>query len=219
MTGLAMGQPLQVVEGRDTMAQILPVTLGPRAAAAAILRAYLECADFTVWGGEAPNVTFRFNAVRSTWATPNETMDYPVASIIEMEVETPGANLVPFPVEESWNLHCPGTVLWKTGEAQIRYQLDAWLNTEAHREAVEARILPLFNPGEGRSGVLLSGHSRYYCAPLRATVTGYELINDEGTSFNRERRLRVLIRGEIDELQLRRAVDLTPIFLPSDLGG
>jgi len=42
---------------------------------------------------------------------------------------------------------------------------------------------------------------------------GFELINDEGTAFNRERRIRAKIRGDIDEVQLRCAVTLQPVLI------
>jgi len=207
-----MGTPLRVTTGPDTFPQAGTPTLGPRGAAAKILAAFLGCAVFVVYGGEAQNEAFSLNAVRHTWATPGEPLDYPVASILESEI-TVGGQLVPFPLEETIDRFSRDTVLWKSGETMLDFQVDFFLNTEAHREAVEAQLPTLFNPGEGYGGILLSGHPRYFYTPLRATLMGFELINDEGTAFNRERRIRAKIRGDIDEVQLRCAVTLQPVLI------
>ena len=213
------GKPMHVVTGRNTFPLVELPQMGPRIAAALTLAQFLSCAKFRVYADGAADTLFRLNNVRTQWAKPGENLDYPNASIITATTPAGGENLTPFPLEDTINEFAPNSVLWMTGERTFEFQVDFWLNTDPEREAIEAALPTLFNPSESAIGVILGGHPRYFRRTVRATWVDDLLADDSDSSFERVRRLSTTIRCDIQEVQLRQAVPLTPQLNPPDLGG
>lgn len=184
------------------------------------LSAYLSTAAFRTFGGMAADTTFSLRAVFPEWPDVSTELPYPCASVIEKtDTFYEAHNFVPTAVEETLGqfdclVGCdggePSTVLWKLAEATCDFQIDYWSSNIPEREAIEANLGELFNPGEERSGVLLTGPDRYYSTPIRATLTSHRRIDTEGTVYPNERRLNTTVRCEVDVLQLRQATLLRP---------
>lgn len=208
---LALGQPLQAVVGPDRLPLVGSPETAARRAAANTLAAFLGQLLFrTACTEEAPEgVQFRLNEVRPVWPNPKTELPYPCASIIEEDAQYEWHSLEPTALEDTRDLHAPDSVLWKTAELVVDFQVDFWTNTEPHRDAIEALLPQAFSPTEGRAGVLLRGDEKYFYAPVRATLEGTFARPDESdTVFERERRLRVTVRVEMDVIHLREANDL-----------
>lgn len=211
MTEPRMGTPLQAVVGPDRMALQPQPLLDARDAAAQVIAAYLESAEWAVRdkGGGEPT-KFRLNRCTFSWPDPDQRLDYPSASIDDGVDTYEAHNLVPSALEETWHQFGRNTVLWKDSELVIEFQVDFWANSEAHREAFAANLPRIFNPTEIRAGVILSGHPCYYFRSVRATLVSVERINTSDSVFANERRLRTVIRAEIDSVHLRAAPALNP---------
>lgn len=205
-----IGTPLQAIVGPDRMPLGETPHLDARNAAASILSAYLQRIVFRSGGGEQSDKDFRLNSVRPNWPEPEDRLDYPCASIDDGVSLYDAHDLVPTMQEETYECFGPGTVLWKTSELVVDFQVDFWSSVQAHREAISASLPRAFSPTERRAGVLLAGHPDYFLRPLRATLINSDQIDTSGTAFDRERRLRVTIRSEIDVVHLRRVVQLHP---------
>lgn len=219
---LPPGTPLQVEEGVDTYPLAAIGTLDPRNAMADVLAAYLRCATFRRGGGDIPiEKPFALKRVDPFWPDPKKDIAYPSASIIDNAAIPYEAHaLTPTALEETWgSFDPPGTkctVLWKTGEAVAVFQVDYWTTEDPTREAIGARLPSLFNPGEGRRGVVLSGDPRYFRRPVRATLLSNQRMDTEKAVFERERRLMTLVRCEVDVVHLRKAVELQPRMVLRD---
>lgn len=218
---MAYGRP--IFHAREHKAAAVNV-LGPRQAAAEVLREYLRCAVFVVRGGAAPDRPFSLRRVDSQWPDSSKPLDTPLASVTD-SIDTgyggDEAQLQPYPLEETLGeFDClvgyaldptfPKTVLWRTGEAEAEFQVDFWLSDTPEREAVEARLGFLFNPGEERTGVLLGGHPKYYDRVVRATLISSSLEDLEDSVYPNERRLRATVRCQVAVVDLRIATLLTP---------
>lgn len=211
MIDLAPGTPLDVATGADTYPLAAIGTLDPRNAMAEVLATFLRCAKFRRGGGKVGATEFGLERVEPWWPDPKRAIEYPSASIVEIdEIPYETHALTPTPLENTWDAIDPDTVLWKTGEAVVSFQLDLWCTDDPTREAMLARLPSLFNPGEGYSGVWLDGDPRYFGAPVRATLITHQRIDTEDTVYGRERRALCVVRCEIDVLQLRCAVPLDP---------
>lgn len=214
---LPPGTPLQVETGPDTYPLEAIGTLDPRQAAAEILSAFLRCAVFKRGGGDVADAEFALKRVLPEWPDPKEPMAYPSASIVDnADVPYEEHSLVPTMLEDTRDVFCENTVLWKTGEAVAEFQTDYWTTDKPTREAIAARIPSLFNPSEGRIGVVLAGEPRYFRRTVRATLLDHRRMDTEKNVFERERRLFTLVRCEIDVVQLRKAVTLQPRMVLRD---
>jgi len=211
VTHLAPGTALDVVVGPDTYPIARIGTLDPRNAMADALATFLRCATFRRGGGLVADEDFALERVEPWWPDPKFSIDYPSASIIEIdEIPYEAHALTPTPLEHTWHVYGDDTVVWKTGEAVVSFQVDLWATDDPTREAMLARLPSLFNPGEGYAGVLLEGEAGYFRAPVRATLLEYERIDTPETVYGRERRALCVVRCEVDVLQLRCAVPLDP---------
>lgn len=198
-------------------------TLDPRNAMAEVLAAFLRNAKFMRGGGTAADTPFQLNEVEPEWPDPSVEIRYPTASILDMgRIPYEAHSLTPTPLEETWGQFDDGcfdpepgdreklTVLWKTAEAVAEFQVDFWSNDNPTREAIAARIPSLFNPEEGRAGVVLSGEPRYFLRRVRATLLDHQRMDTAGTVYPNERRLMAVVRCEVDVVQLRVARELHP---------
>lgn len=206
-----IGVPLNAVIGLDRMELKPAPLLGPRDAAAQVIAAYLESAEWVVASANCEEPTrFRLNRCTFSWPDPDQRLDYPSASIDDGVDTFEAHNLVPSALEETWHQFGRNTVLWKDSELVIDFQVDFWANSDAHRQAFAANLPRLFNPTEIRAGVILSGHPCYYFRSVRATLVSVERIDTTDGVFANERRLRTVIRAEIDSVHLRAAPALNP---------
>jgi len=222
---MALGDVIQ-----PTTVQEIPVAfanrMGPETAMTKALAAYLETIWWYVDGGDnIQDSRFRLTGadgeghISEEWPSANDPIDYPTASIIEVnETEQGPSNFVPTPFEETWGefdalIHKSGlpgkTVLWKEAEAKTTFQVDFWLNGSPDRKAVEAGLSAVFSPGESRYGVLLEGPELYYRRPMRFTLMGHRKDDTKVTAFVNERRLRCTVIGECDIVSLRMAHQTT----------
>lgn len=212
---MTLGKPI----GPLLLTPISIPTLSPRDAMAEALAEYLRGAVFRVWGGDAPDTELKLTGVTTEWPDASAELNYPCASIIEQtDTFHEAHNLVPTPLEETLGtydscghvLGLPQTVLWKSAEASVNFQLDFWTSSKPDRQAIEAELGALFSPGEGRSGVLIGGHSRYFDRPVRCTLLSHRRVDTGTTAYANERRLQCAIRAEIDIVRLYRATLTTP---------
>lgn len=207
--------------------------LDPTQAMAEVLSKYLECAVFRRRGGDAPDDTFRLRRVEAEWPDSSVPLDTPCASVTESTDTFHLAQFQPRPLEETLGVFdcmvttpdpaLPRTVLWQTAEAEVEFQVDFWTASPADRQAIAARLGYLLNPGQERTGVLLGGHPRYYDRAVRATLLSTQRMDNTESVYPNERRLKTMIRCQVDVVDLRIAVLLTPVATveatdPSDPG-
>lgn len=209
-----------ITSGAPPATVALANTIGASKALAEALAAYLLRAEFRVHGGTDPqDRTFKLTKVLEHFPRPDERLVYPCASI----EEKPGANieqwLSPAPLEDTWgqfdrligeNGSNKRTVLWLTGEASVDFQLDFWLDTEADREAVEARVSDLFVPEEGRQCLVIEGPALYYGQPCTYSLEGMHSEDTTDTATRNERRLRCEVHGTCAIVSLRVAREFKP---------
>ena len=182
--------------------------MDPRNAAAETLAQFLLAQVFVVGAGDdGKEVTFNLATVHPTFPSKGE-LEYPSASITT-PTETV-ATRPPQPLEETVDRYGPGTVLWKTGELVVDFQVDFFVTQEPHQEAIAAALPAAFNPREDASGVILQGPAAYWCLTVRCSLAGSaERAGDTGEAvFEGERRLLQRVRAEIDVVHLRKAVGL-----------
>ena len=195
-------------------------TIDPTKAMAETLGQYLKCSTFRVWGKDAPDKDFVLEDVATKWPEPGSALPYPCASIVEQTDTFHAEQFRPFPLEDSRGVFdCfvvptpdplnPKTILWRTGEAAVEFQVDFWTSNEPDRDAIAARLSFLFNPGQERTGVLLEGHPRYYARSVRATLLSHRRPDNQESVFPNERRLQCAVRCEVDIVDLRIAVSLS----------
>ena len=205
-----MGTPIQATVGPDRFPLVGIPVIDPRNAAAEILAAYLRQVIFRIDGGLAESKEFRLNDVLANWPEVEEALDYPSASIDDGVSNYEPHNFTPTMCEETLDCFGKGTVLWKTSELVVDFQVDYWTNTEADRQAISAGLPRIFNPTEIRSGVLLSGHPQYFYRPARFTLMDVDRIDTAESTYDRERRLKTVVRSEIDTVHLREVTQLRP---------
>lgn len=206
------GTPLHVAVGTDTFPLVSQAILDARGACAEILAGYLLQAKFRRWGGAAPDTEFSLEAVNREWPDSSAQFRTPCATILDDGTQAYAEHsLVPTALEETLHRFGPNTVLWKTGEAECRFQVDFWEVDRGSREAVSAALPAMFNPREDQAGLYLSGDPRYYCMPMRAVLSTYQRSDNEGSAWASQRRLTVGIECTIDVVHLRCANVLVPI--------
>lgn len=205
---MSLGDRLQAELGVERFALARWNKTDPRDAMALALQAYLLRPKFVVAGEHGEDREFQLNSVETEWPESFQDLDYPAAAI------TSGAETAqsgpPIPLEETWGRFCADTVLWKTGELQVEFQVDFWCANTPDRQAVAARLPDLFNPTEERSGVLLEGPESYFGQPIRFTWLGGSRVDNAGSVEVRDREYRARILGDITVVQLRRAVEFLP---------
>lgn len=178
--------------------------LSPIKAAMVSLAGFLASLDFCRWGGAAPNTNFKLNDVFTEWQEADKTLPYPCASIIDGEpVEYGASSLVPHVLEETHNLYGKNTVLWKTDEIDVDFQVDFFATDVPTRDALDARLPSAFAPGEDGSRVVLVGSTLYYNRPVRAYLKDSWRMDNPDSVHARERRLRSMITCTIDVVDLR----------------
>jgi hypothetical protein len=212
------GQPL--ISGPKTPAAIIP-TMGPSLAMKEVLAAYLRCAVFRAWGDQDLDREFQLVSVELEWPDAGRPLVSPMAAITEVDDTFHlAANMTPTPLESTLGTYdCligragadpPATVLWRTAEADETYQVDFWTTNKPDRQGIEARLSNLFNPGQDRSGVLLSGHPRYYERIVRATLISTRMVDTEDAVYPNEWRLMAMVKCQIPVVDLRLATLLDP---------
>lgn len=185
-------------------------TMDARNAAAKALAAYLGRVVFVV-GGDDP-VEFQLNRVLEEWPESFEGLPYPVAVITSATEKHEEHSLTPTPIEDTLDRHCQDSVLWKTGELSVDFQVDFWLTNKPMREAVAARLPDAFAPYEGRTGILLEGPPQYWSSPVRLTLISSERVDTAEAVQLREREYRAMVRAEVDLVHLRGAGRLLPVL-------
>lgn len=195
-------------------------TISPERAIAETLAEYLRCSLFAVRGDDGVR-TFKLAGIDYRWPDAGKELEYPRASIVERTDMFHEASLTPRPLEDSLGVfdeligypcdpQWPKTVLWRTAELTGELQVDFWLSSDAERDAVRAQLGYLFNPAEERGGVALVGHPHYYSRAVRVTLLSSRAPDEPDAVYANERRLQVNVSVEIDVVDLRLAVLLTP---------
>lgn len=191
---------------------------GPSDAVKNTLSAYLKKVEFRIDGGDDADTKFHLNEVFDEWPS-QDALPYPCASIVsEADAVHDAHSFVPTPLEETFEEFAPETVLWKTAELVVPYQLDFWTNNPATRNAIEAALSSTFNVGEDRSGVMLSGDPGYFYRPVRVTLLSSRRIDTESTVYANERRLMCRLQCEVDVVELRYGRLLAPQVRLSEVG-
>jgi hypothetical protein len=180
----------------------------PRGAAADALAAYLRAAVFCIPGKDP--VRFRLNTVSTEWPEDFQELVYPAAGMTTPTIVEDPHSLTPTLLEESKDKHGRGTVLWKTAEQRIEFQVDFWVTNSPERAAIAAALPALFAPSEDRYGIMVQGPASYYDLPIRLTLSSHERQDTAESVERRDRPLRALIVADVDVVQLRRYVALDP---------
>jgi len=179
-----------------------------RSALAEALVAYLRCVEFVRWGGGqgGEDVRFRIERVYREWPEPDQMLDYPAATVLDLsDVPLEAHNFTPTPLEETYEVFGPCSVLWKLAEVASTFQVDLWANDEPTREAIAAGLPGAFAFGENQYGIVVEGPETYWSRPVRLTLLSLQRMDAPGSIYVRERRLMAKIRAEVDEVSLRRA--------------
>lgn len=205
-----VGTLLYATAGVDRMPLAVMNAIDPGDAAANTLKAYLEAAVFRVAG--TPETRFRLKRAGIGWPESFKELEYPTASITAPVVQEDAHSLTPTALEETLDRYCPGTVLWKTAEQAISFQVDFWCTDQVEQRAISAALGELFSPSEGRIGVLLQGPVDYWSLPIRFTLVSRQRQNSDGDVQARNRRLTVMLLADVDVVQLRKGVRFQPRF-------
>jgi hypothetical protein len=189
------------------------VLVPPEDAAAEALKAYLARAKFTIHEGD-PGVDefsrqrdFCLEDVSTEWPTAGDQIRYPAATILGGDDVTHGGQGSPHEIAGTWN-EVDRTVAWQIGIATGTFQVDFWTDSEPVRQAIAARLPGLFSPHEDRVGMLLELSPRYLCLAARYSLAGHSKQDTPDSATSNERRLRALVRWEVPDVVLRRAVPL-----------
>ena len=211
---MGLGSLLSPV-GRRRMPLASARAMSPRDAAAAALAAYLRAA---VWhipchSDSRKNVDFKLSDVREEWPNEDDDLNQPCVAITTITEECQAHNFTPTVLEDTWNRYGNGSVLWKTDEIEILFQLDFWITNKAERQAIDAGLSEYFAPCEDRWGILLEGPTQYWSQPIRYYLQGQPVAkrqDDSDLVLGRDRKLLVRVVAQIDDLQLRRVSELRP---------
>lgn len=199
-----MSQLLQAETGPDAFPTVKVAKISPASAAAHALMAYLGEITF----GESE---FRLANVLDEWPTFGDDFKMPCASVLEMPPDDGDeVQLVPFMLEDTVDCHGPGTVLWKTDEHSLLFQVDFWAQNKLQREAIHAKLDAAFSPTEVRTGVLLKGSPDYWDLSVRATLESVRREDSPSEVKASDRRLRAVVRCDVDAVHLRRVTRLSP---------
>lgn len=187
----------------------------PEDAALEALACYLEKMVFFVPSSSGTPISFKLVSVQREWSNEDEEKDEPSASISIITNERQHHNFVPTFRDNSFDKYGAGTVLVKTNEREIMFQIDFWVTNKPERQAISAAIDEYFTPEEGRYGVMIQGPSSYWDEPIRFVLDsnrGTERLDSSEGALTRDRRLLVRVIANIDDLQLRKVSELSPII-------
>jgi hypothetical protein len=211
----ALGDLLQAEIGPDRFELVRRNTLDPRNAAAMALAAYLERVVFVVGAGDDGQPReFQLNEVRREWPESFDGLNYPLATITSAAEPLMAHNFAPTMLEETANVFCPNSVLWKTDELAVEFQIDFWTTNKPEREAIAARLADVFSPTERRAGILIQGPVAYFSQPIRCTLLAGERVDNPASAYNRDREYRARVLADVDVVHLRKVVELNPILVP-----
>jgi hypothetical protein len=200
--------------GHRRMPLASPRAMAPRDAAAAALAEYLRKAVWFIPAADpADNVNFSLSEVLEEWPNEDEDLNQPCAAITTITEECQAHNFTPTVLEDTWDQFGAGSVLWKTDEVEILFQLDFWITNKAERQAIAAGLAEYFVPEEGRWGIMLEGPAAYWSQPVRFHLHGGPMAlrqDDSDLVLGRDRKLLVRVFAQIDDLQLRRVSELDP---------
>ena len=186
-------------------------TLDPRNAMARVLAAYLSCLEFRRSDGRGGSDRFTLERVSEEWPDPSQELIEPTATVLDRgEVPYQEHHLTPTPCEDTLDLYCPGTVMWKTAEAVSTFSVDVWTPDLPTREAILAAVPAAFCPSEVRAGVLLQGDPEYFGLAVRATLLNHRRIDAEAAVYENERRAQLEVRCEIPVVHLRTVKVIEP---------
>jgi len=187
----------------------------PDDAAREALACYLEKMVFFVPTSSGTPISFKLVSVQREWSNEDEEKDEPSASISVITDERQHHNFVPTFRDDSFDKYGKGTVLVKVNERQIMMQVDFWTTNKPERQAIAAAIDEYFTPEEGRYGVMIQGPSNYWDEPIRFVLDssrGTERLDSFDSALTRDRRLLVRLIANVDDLQLRKISELSPII-------
>jgi len=211
---MPVGALLQADVGARRMPLAIPRLMEPRDAAAIALCKYLEAAVWTVRAKDSTKQTkFKLNYCNPEWPNEDDEINYPCAAVTVIAEERDAHNFVPTIIEDSWNKYAANSVLWKTSERDILFQVDFWVTNKPERQAIAAGLDEYFCPTEIRYGAMIEGPSEYWSQPVRFVLDsarGTERLDNSAMVFGRDRRLLARIRASIDDLQLHVAMPLDP---------
>jgi len=196
---------LQADLGTHAMPVAKVAAVAPADAAAMVLMRYLGELRFSS-GADA----FRLEGVLDEWPSFGDEFRAPCASVLAMPGDDTDQQLVPEMLEETAGCHGDGTVLWKTEEMSIRFQVDFWAATKPQRAAIHAGLQAAFSPTEVRHGVMLPGVDEYWGLPVRAVLEAVERMMTKTDAEAGDWRLRTVIRCDVDAVHLRRVTRLEP---------
>lgn len=210
---MSVGRLISVL-GYDRMPLASLRRMTPRDAAATALAAYLKAAVWLIPSSvTGKDRSFRLNDVLKEWPNEHDELNQPSASITTISEERQPHNLTPTLLLETWEKYAPNTVLWKTDEREITFQVDFWVTNKEERKAIESGLDEYFCPEEGRRGIMVEGPTDYWSVPVRfqlQTLRGSERNDNSDLVLGRNRTLLARIVAHIDDLQLRRAAELDP---------
>jgi len=204
-----------VRSGVPSMPEAFPGKMGPTVAMREALAAYLMTIKFSVDGGSDPRDSdFHLNKVLDHFPRPEEKLDYPCASIGEVDSTDHDQCISPTPLEDTlgsfdhmvgWTGEPPQTCLWVTGEAETVFQVDFWADKDPDRQAIEGALSSMFSPEEGRSAIVVEGPDLYFGQSCEFAI-GKTRFDDSGMFSQRnERRLRCVVAANCAIVSLRRA--------------
>ena len=183
----------------------------PRNAAARAIRGFLEAQTFVLSGVcKAQDVPFKLRRVNIEWPDDRETTEYPSASIVERPGDFQGHNLSPTIIEETYNQFAPDTVLWKTAEVVVDFQVDYWANDNPTREAMAALLPVIFAPFEAQSSIQVYSPPAYFSRPVRLLLKEVQRVDNSEDAFSRIKRLTTVVTATIEAVHLRKVNQVTP---------
>ena len=195
-----------------------PNEIDVREAAVRALKVHLMRAVFVVAAGaDRQRVPFQLNEFLLEWPEGDVELNYPCVAVSGSREPYAQSNFNAEALEETQDVWCPGSVLWRTGESEFELQLDFFTTEAPERVAIAAQLPELFNVREAAGGVVLMGPCEYYSRPIRFTLLEAERIDTGATVQQRERRLRAVVRVDAEVLQLRKAVVLDPRIMPPEV--
>lgn len=178
--------------------------LDPKTAMGRTLRVLLERIVFVTEPGEDGLCQdFNLNQVLEAWPEPRVELSRPAGSIIAPTEPQTAHNFGPTMLEDTVDCFGNNTVLWKTSEMMIDFQVDFWVTNEVERNAIAVRLPEVFNMTESRGGILVQGPSEYFARTVRFTLQDGARPDSSESVFERERRYQTTIRGDIDVVHLR----------------
>lgn len=183
----------------------------PRNAAARAIRGFLECQTFALSGvGKVADKPFKLMSVNTEWPDHRAGVVYPSASIVERPGDFQGHNLSPSILEETYNEFGEGTVLWKTAEVVVDFQVDYWTNDNPTREAIASLLPVIFSPFENQSSIRVYSPAAYFSRPVRLLLKEMQRVDSSEDAFSRIKRLSTTVTATIEAVHLRRVAEIVP---------